>query len=762
MRLVRRTVEFIAHLDRLILVLMAVVATAPFGQLFASHVFLLWAAGAAAIAFVVAAILSGRVPFVVTLLGAVAGLALYLVFAVFHVGVPVLSDLGDVWNGVSGSWHEMLSTTLPAVSSPTLLALPIILAWAACFVSIELAARTRLVAALVLPSLAAFVVGLLLTGQRPVGSPVAPLLLLGGALAVILLRINAAAPSSTITPGVAPSGVPMRATLVGATAPPKVPAYLKVGIPVLIVVTALGIAAGTSLPVVQDDQRVDLRERYEPPINQLDGVTPLAQISAGLNSPTNPLMFKVALSSTDTDVTKIDRIPVASLEDFDGAVWGTGAHLNKVGEELPTGPPQPLPTATVSQSYTLGDGYRSSFLPALDRPISITGDGLLFDRDAGMVVIADGPFAGYRYQITSAVPHLDSDDIIKAAPPGNDPSVADLALLPTDATVPPAITTYANQPQFAAATPIESLRAIEKDMRTNFGYDTTGTPGHSYGVLANFLAAPGADAAAATGRVGDAEQFASAFAVIARLKGLPSRVVVGYKVDPPKSPGAEVEVHAQQIHAWAEVNFRGVGWVAFDPTNPSNPKKANPPPETTIVNNPTPSSLPQKAAQIPTAITPTCDVIANANCNPDTTEVIYWPLFLLIFVIVIPIAIVVAKVLRRRRRRKRGTPAQRVMGAWRETMDRLTVHGVPTSKAMTTAELVQSCAPVAGEKSAARLAEMAPIIDATLYREEEPPDQIADSAWDAEAGVAEAIHEHTGRLARFRAFFDPRPLLPRR
>ncbi len=756
MRFIRRTFEFFLHVDRLILVFLAVLATAPFTGLFASGIYLAYATGAAVLALVVAAILGGRVPFVVTLLGAVAALAVYVVFVVFHAGALISSDLADIWSGVSGSWNEMLSTSLPAVSSPTLVSLPVLLAWAASFVGVELAARTRLISAVILPSLAVFVVSLLLTGQRPVGSPITPVLLLVGSLAVVLIRMNAAAAlpeQSTAT----------RATVGPNATPQRVPTWVRVGVPLLIVVTALGVLAGTQLPVVQDDQRADLRERYQPPVDQVDGVSPLAQVSAGLNNEANPLVFR-ANFAVGPDAPPIDRIRIASLEQYDGAVWGTGAQLTKVGAELPTGPPAPAPTTPVTQNLTLAGAYRSSFLPALDRPTSVDGEGLLFDRQAGMVVMSGDPYAGYRYQVTSAVPRFDEAQL-KAAAAGNDPLVADLALLPTTAAIPASITAYAQQPDFAKPTTYESLKAIEADMKSNhFGYDTHGTPGHSYGVLRTFLQAPGPNGEASPGRVGDSEQFASAFAVVARLKGLPSRVVVGYRLDAARvAAGDDIDVHAKDIHAWAEVNFKGIGWVPFDGTNPQNPKTAVAPPVTVVepVTSP-PSSLPLTARKVPTAAAPTCDVVANANCVADETELVLWPLFLLLIVILTPIGIVAAKVLRRRLRRTRGSPAKRVIGAWRETMDRLTTHGIPTSRSMTAAELVESCTPVAGAKPAARLAEIGPVLDWTLYREEEPSEHLVDRAWDAEAGVKDALKEETGLLKRARAVLDPRPLLPRR
>ena len=64
---------------------------------------------------------------------------------------------------------------------------------------------------------------------------------------------------------------------------------------------------------------------------------------------------------------------------------------------------------------------------------------------------------------------------------------------------------------------------------------------------------------------GYCQQYAAAYAVLARLAGLPSRVAVGFVT------GTSIGAHTWQVfgddaHAWPEVWFPGVGWVPFEPT----------------------------------------------------------------------------------------------------------------------------------------------------------------------------------------------------
>ncbi|MFN2557701.1 MAG: transglutaminaseTgpA domain-containing protein [Nitriliruptorales bacterium] len=66
-------------------------------------------------------------------------------------------------------------------------------------------------------------------------------------------------------------------------------------------------------------------------------------------------------------------------------------------------------------------------------------------------------------------------------------------------------------------------------------------------------------------RTGYCEYFATAMAVMLRLEGLPSRVVVGFRLGEEIGP-REYVVTTDDAHAWVEVLFPGYGWIQFEPT----------------------------------------------------------------------------------------------------------------------------------------------------------------------------------------------------
>ncbi|HLJ51500.1 MAG TPA: DUF3488 and transglutaminase-like domain-containing protein [Bryobacteraceae bacterium] len=102
-------------------------------------------------------------------------------------------------------------------------------------------------------------------------------------------------------------------------------------------------------------------------------------------------------------------------------------------------------------------------------------------------------------------------------------------------------------------------RAIEKYLRTSYGYTLELPPTEPPDPLANFLFER---------HKGHCEYFASAMAVMLRTIHIPSRVVTGFGpgVYNPVS-GLQV-IRASDAHSWVEAWLPRHGWTTFDPTPP--------------------------------------------------------------------------------------------------------------------------------------------------------------------------------------------------
>jgi transglutaminase-like putative cysteine protease len=67
-------------------------------------------------------------------------------------------------------------------------------------------------------------------------------------------------------------------------------------------------------------------------------------------------------------------------------------------------------------------------------------------------------------------------------------------------------------------------------------------------------------------RRGHCEFFATAMAVTCQLKGIPARMVTGYRGGEYNPVGGFLIVREKHAHAWVEVFILGKGWQTYDPT----------------------------------------------------------------------------------------------------------------------------------------------------------------------------------------------------
>lgn len=76
-------------------------------------------------------------------------------------------------------------------------------------------------------------------------------------------------------------------------------------------------------------------------------------------------------------------------------------------------------------------------------------------------------------------------------------------------------------------------------------------------------------------RKGFCEHYSSSFAILMRLAGIPSRVVLGYLGGELNRVGGHYMVWQSDAHAWTEVLIAGRGWVRVDPTASVDPARVD-------------------------------------------------------------------------------------------------------------------------------------------------------------------------------------------
>jgi len=274
-------------------------------------------------------------------------------------------------------------------------------------------------------------------------------------------------------------------------------------------------------------------------------------------------------------------------------------------------------------------------------------------------------------------------------------------------------------------------------------------------------------------RKGYCQQFAGAFAVLARLAGLPTRVDIGFTPGAPQATQGDWNVSRMNAHAWPEVYFAGAGWVRFEPTIGGPTGIAGPawaPPAGGLGGHasggPAPGVDPHKNQHFKdfNSIGDTGTVQETPTPTPVKPYRFPWAPVLGVLLVLTAMAPGSARLLRRRRRLSGGSAeaegAGRILAAWREVADTARDLRLPWSAARTprrTAEWVVAASHDPDALAAAR--RLARAVERVRYAPE-GVDVLAgvDPGPDARLVVA-AMERTAPRRERWRARLWPASVL---
>jgi transglutaminase-like putative cysteine protease len=320
-------------------------------------------------------------------------------------------------------------------------------------------------------------------------------------------------------------------------------------------VAAVAVLAGTALapaaPGFDQEPLVRWRDTGDRG-SQRDTVSPIVDLQGRLLRQTNREMFNVR--STAPSYWRL-----TSLNRFDGRIWASSAEFQDARGRLPTTAPDDVPTRRVVQDVEIVS-LSALWVPAAfeARELPRAGAPLLWDAESSTLIVDDSSPSsdGLTYSVASETPVLDPDVLRRADGPESEALRSTYLALP--ATLPDRVRQEAQQVVAGLDDRYDRARALQDFFQSSrFRYSTDIPEGHGNDALVAFLDAG----------VGYCEQFAGAFAAMARAVGLPARVAVGFTsgdADPEDPTFYRVKgVHA---HAWPEVHFPGVGWVPFEPT----------------------------------------------------------------------------------------------------------------------------------------------------------------------------------------------------
>ena len=224
-----------------------------------------------------------------------------------------------------------------------------------------------------------------------------------------------------------------------------------------------------------------------------------------------------------------------------------------VPELLYQSAPNRVPAEIDTISIAPGQGvetFQGGALPLSSTPldIGVAGAWNPFSRTFEI----DDPVESYSWRSIS----VDfTEDQLASAMPASDPTYYELP----DG-LPERVYTTASEITNGLRSPYQKARAIESFLAAGYSYlelELDEEPPHP---------PPGQDPIdwfLFDQRTGGSTAFSSAFVVLARSAGVPSRVVSGWRIKPLQGRQAVNGTHARQ---WAEIALAGIGWVAFDPT----------------------------------------------------------------------------------------------------------------------------------------------------------------------------------------------------
>ena len=666
-------------------------------------------------------------------------------------GVPTMATLQGLVVGAVTSWKDLLTIAPPAASfvGPGIVPYLSGLLCSLVAVTIALRAGRRRGWALV-PVAVLGLIGILWGSQRaPLALPAA-----GLALVVAMVWMAHLQQRGRVAAGhgiVGRPGLRRRARL-----------RIVAGVSGMLAL-AVAVAAVLS-PIIEPGGRRDvLRDHVRPPLDLSAYASPLTSFRYWVDNQKDSTLFTVE------GLKEGQRIRLATLDAYDGTVMRVGTDASAEGFRRvgSTVIDEPLPggTSTTSLSVTIKD-YSGYWMPGAGQMQSVAFSGdratslqesLYYSEPLESAITTQGLTSGDRYTTT-----------IIDTPTWTDAQLSDKALttltMPETSNVPQSAGTRLSEFIGEASTPAEKIRTMAQTFSSqgffSDGSDKLSLPSHSTARLTAFLDPK-------KPMIGDDEQYAVAMALMARQAGYPARVVLGFY--PETYSGGTQAITGTNAHAWVEVSFSSVGWVAFDPTPPRDQK-----PQTEVPRpkpNPRPQVLqPPVPPQDPADLTPQ----TNEDRDDDSDRPSPWLAWLLLAakvggtlaVIAAPFVIIVAaKAWRRRRRRRAASRTERITGSWNELIDYATDLRTGVPRATTRREQALfldsfvSGKPNPGltfrpRPASGSVGGLAHLVDSTVFSGQDIADTVEASAWNSTDTLSRALASRASRYRRLVARFS--------
>lgn len=477
------------------------------------------------------------------------------------------------------------------------------------------------------------------------------------------------------------------------------------------------------------------------------------------------------------DSEQADYWRLTSLVNFDGTVWTPLQQQPReqlvAGDQVISAHPPRL-YESITQRFSVG-GLKGELLPAAGQPtaVALAGDSanlsdeyLTSEFETGTIHLSGGLTPGLEFEVISAVARPSFKEMNRAAI-GEAPEIyRQLGPIPISPEVAQLIEDWTGR----FDTPFEKLVALQDNLRL-FTYSEDVTPSASTDHLTDFLIRT---------RRGYCQQFAAAFALLARQMGFPTRVSVGFLPgDTDLSDPTHFDVRGTDAHAWPEVLFADYGWVRFEPT-PGN--GAAPPRYTSRiapfqVNNPFSDPGPGPDGRNPAGLAGNQNVptggrdrgqlLDTSNGRPgseqpqwqETFSLVVTSVFLalLVFIAAVPLLKSVRTAARYRRAKDPSAIAEAAFAHFESEAADLATGRAPSESASTFARRVG----VTHNLPRGKAQELAQIYERATYARGGIDGSAADRAKRLAMGLRRELWSGAGMAGRIKRLFSPSGLLSR-
>lgn len=490
-------------------------------------------------------------------------------------------------------------------------------------------------------------------------------------------------------------------------------------------------------------------------------LSPIVSLRAEMTEQGKSELFSVKPSDNKQHYWRVTGLP-----DFDGVEWSPiEEDLRRMGNRTDE---VPRSGATISQEITV-KAMGGVWLPAAYHPVTVNSGSVQWAGESQSLLKSDKVRRGDVYVVESVIVTPSIQDLRAATVSG-----ADDRYYKAPPGMPDVAKRIAQEITSTSPTPYDRAMALQDYFRNNFQYDLNVQIGSSNDAIATFL----------RNKRGFCQQFAGTFAVMARYLGLPARVAVGYTAGDLGKDG-RYHVFGRHAHAWPEVWFDGIGWVAFEPTsqrgNPDatgytgvTPQQAGENEGGTTGNGNQGTTTTSTIAGGPTSTVPRTTVPGGGQGNnPTTTEQGDIPginrsagswtapvaLFTILLLVVLWVLLSPRFIAAAQRRRLR-TPHERIVAAWYRACHSLSLAGAPPMGGATPLEYAPRAERLTGVLDGS-FRELAQVITETVYGRVEPDDLIARRCEALEHAVERQCRDTTPWSLRLQSVFDPRMLRKR-